>query len=104
MSHSSTILESVNIREQHLNRVKVFRALGDETRLSMVRLLRDAGGAMACATLVQACHTTRTAASYHYKELEGAGLIIRRRDGQGVTVVLNTKVLAREFAGLLRCL
>jgi DNA-binding transcriptional ArsR family regulator len=92
----------VKTLEHHLNRVKVFRALGDETRLSMVRLLRDAGGEMACAALVQACHTTRTAASYHYKELEGAGLITRRRDGQGVTVVLNAKALAREFAGLLR--
>jgi DNA-binding transcriptional ArsR family regulator len=87
-----------------LDKVKVFRALGDETRLTMVRMLRDAGGEMACSALVQACHTTRTAASYHYKELEQAGLISRRREGQAVTVVLNAKILVREFAGLLRCL
>ena len=87
-----------------LDKVKVFRALGDETRLAMVRKLRDAGGEMPCSALVQACQTTRTAASYHYKELEQAGLITRRREGQSVTVVLNAKVLAREFAALLRCL
>ena len=87
-----------------LDKVKVFRALGDETRLAMVRKLRDAGGEMPCSALVQACQTTRTAASYHYKELEQAGLITRRRQGQSVTVILNAKVLAREFAGLLRWL
>lgn len=63
-----------------LDKVKVFRALGDETRLAMVRNLRDAGGEMPCSSLVQACRTTRTAASYHYKELEQAGLITRRRE------------------------
>jgi DNA-binding transcriptional ArsR family regulator len=82
----------------------VFRALGDETRLAMVRMLRDAGGQMPCSKLVQACHTTRTAASYHYKELEQAGLITRRRAGQSVTVVLNAKALASELSGLLRSL
>ena len=87
-----------------LDKVKVFRALGDETRLAMVCKLRDAGGEMPCSALVQACQTTRTAASYHYKELEQAGLISRRREGQSVTVILNAKVLAREFAGLLRWL
>jgi ArsR family transcriptional regulator, lead/cadmium/zinc/bismuth-responsive transcriptional repressor len=89
-------------RQARLDQVKMFRALGDETRLAMVRKLRDAGGEMPCSALVQACHTTRTAASYHYKELEQAGLITRRREGQSVTVVLNTKILDREFAGLLR--
>lgn len=102
-SHSSSIIESVNPRRR-LDKVKVFRALGDETRLAMVRTLRDAGGKMACSRLVQACQTTPTAASYHYKELEQAGLITRQRGGQSVTVVLNAEVLAREFAGLLRCL
>jgi ArsR family transcriptional regulator, lead/cadmium/zinc/bismuth-responsive transcriptional repressor len=87
-----------------LDKVKLFRALGDETRLAMVRTLRDAGGEMPCSALVQACQTTRTAASYHYKELEQAGLITRRREGQSVTVILNAKVLAREVAGLLRWL
>lgn len=87
-----------------LDKVKVFRALGDETRLAMIKKLRDAGGEMPCSSLVQACQTTRTAASYHYKELEQAGLITRRRDGQSVTVILNANVLAREFAGLLRWL
>jgi ArsR family transcriptional regulator, lead/cadmium/zinc/bismuth-responsive transcriptional repressor len=85
-----------------LDKVKVFRALGDETRLAMIKKLRDAGGEMPCSALVHACQTTRTAASYHYKELEQAGLITRRREGQSVTVILNVKVLAREFAGLLR--
>jgi len=102
-SHNSTIIESVNA-PHGLDKVKVFRALGDETRLAMVRNLRDAGGEMPCSSLVQACRTTRTAASYHYKELEQAGLITRRREGQSVTVVLNVKVLVREFAALLRCL
>jgi len=87
-----------------LDKVRVFRALGDVTRLAMVRKLRDAGGEMPCSALVQACRTTRTAASYHYKELEQAGLITRRREGQSVTVALNAKILAREFAALLRSL
>jgi len=55
-----------------LDKVKVFRALGDETRLAMVRIF-GCGREMPCSSLVQACRTTRTAASYHYKELEQRG-------------------------------
>ena len=87
-----------------IDKVRVFRALGDETRLAMIRKLRDAGGEMPCSALVQACKTTRTAASYHYKELEQAGLITRRRDGQSVTVILNIKVIAGALETLLRTL
>jgi DNA-binding transcriptional ArsR family regulator len=101
LAYNSNIIEFVNPR---MDKVKVFRALGDETRLAMVKKLRDAGGEMPCSALVHACETTPTAATYHYKELEQAGLITRRREGQSVTVVLNLKGLAREFAALLRCL
>jgi len=96
---NSTIVELVKHR---IDKVKVFRALGDETRLAMVRKLRDAGGEMPCSALVQACQTTPTAATYHYKELEQAGLINRRREGQSVTVVLNMKVSERDLLALLK--
>lgn len=87
-----------------LDKVKVFRALGDETRIRMVRLLRDAGGEMACSALVDACGISRPASSYHYKELEGAGIIRRRREGQCVTVTLNKGLLEQECPGLLHSL
>jgi DNA-binding transcriptional ArsR family regulator len=99
--YNSTIIELLS---HCMDKVKVFRALGDETRLAMVRKLRDAGGEMPCSALVQACGTTPTAATYHYKELEQAGLITRRREGQSVTVVLNLKALARDLSALIRCL
>ncbi len=87
-----------------LDKVKLFRALGDETRLAMVRRLYEAGGSMACSALVEACSVSRPVSSYHYKELEGAGIIRRKREGQCVAIALNSELLERECPGLLESL
>jgi DNA-binding transcriptional ArsR family regulator len=88
-------------RAAQLDRVRVFRALGDATRLEIVRRLRDAGGAMACSALVSDCAISRPTSSYHYKELEQAGVIIREKRGQHVRVLLNRELLDRELPGLI---
>jgi DNA-binding transcriptional ArsR family regulator len=86
---------------RRLDQVRVFRALGDPTRLEIVRRLRDAGGAMGCSELVSECAISRPVSSYHYKELEQAGVVTRQRLGQHVRVVLNRELLDREMPGLI---
>lgn len=86
---------------RRLDQVRVFRALGDATRLEIVRRLRDAGGTMACSDLVTDCAISRPSSSYHYKELEEAGVITRQKLGQHVRVVLNRELLDRELPGLV---
>ncbi|HEX4212276.1 MAG TPA: helix-turn-helix domain-containing protein [Candidatus Dormibacteraeota bacterium] len=86
---------------RRLDRVRVFRALGDATRLEIVRRLRDAGGSMACSELVSDCAISRPSSSYHYKELEQAGVITREKLGQHVRVVLNRELLDLELPGLV---
>src|SRR5260370_19879678 len=87
-----------------MNKVKVFRALGDETRPAMLRKLRHAGGEMPCSALVHACGTTPTAATYHYKELEQAGPITRRRGSPSGTAFLTLNGPARAIPARIRCL
>jgi DNA-binding transcriptional ArsR family regulator len=70
----------------------VFFALGDETRLAVVRRL--AGGRPLSATALSADATmTRQAIAKHLRVLEGAGVVSHHRNGREVLYVLETAPL-----------
>ena len=75
----------------------VFFALGDETRLSVVRRLGS--GALTATALSDGAKVTRQAIVKHLRVLEGAGLATRRRRGREVLYALETRRLgeARAF-------
>lgn len=60
--------------------VRVYRALGEPTRLAIVRLLAQREE-MGCAELAGALNLTRPTLSYHTRILEESGLIDVRREG-----------------------
>lgn len=76
----------------------VFFALGDGTRLSVVRRL-GAGGALSATALSGGARVTRQAIVKHLRVLEGAGLVTRRRRGREVLYALEAGRLdeARAF-------
>jgi DNA-binding transcriptional ArsR family regulator len=76
----------------------VFFALGDHTRLSVVRKL-GAGGALSATALSDGASVTRQAIVKHLQVLEGAGLVSHEKRGREVLYALETHRLedARAF-------
>ena len=59
----------------------IFAALGDETRLRLVRRL-SSGGPLSIARLAQGSSVTRQAVTKHLRVLERAGLACGKRSGR----------------------
>jgi DNA-binding transcriptional ArsR family regulator len=76
----------------------VFFALGDGTRLSVVRRL-GASGSLSATALSEGAKVSRQAISKHLHVLEGAGLVTREKLGREVLYALRPNELeaARAF-------
>lgn len=76
----------------------VFFALGDGTRLSVVRKL-SAGGALSATALADGATVTRQAIVKHLHVLEGAGLVTHEKRGREVLYALEARRIdeARTF-------
>jgi DNA-binding transcriptional ArsR family regulator len=76
----------------------VFFALGDETRLALVRRLGT--GPLSATALSAHTPVTRQAVTKHLHVLEGAGLLTHRKRGREVLYALDGKRLAEARAFL----
>jgi DNA-binding transcriptional ArsR family regulator len=76
----------------------VFFALGDETRLSVLRKL-GAGAPLSATALSDDYQVTRQAIAKHLQVLEGAGLVSHEKHGREVLYALESRRLvdARVF-------
>jgi ArsR family transcriptional regulator len=75
---------------------RLFKALGDDTRLLILRQLRDQGEVCAC-DLVACCDVAQPTVSHHLKVLREAGLV--RGEKRGLWVYYR---IAREKVELAR--
>lgn len=97
----------MNIKQSISNdewRVKIFKALADENRLAIVRLLHEQHNQMAYATLVSQLDVGKSTASYHLKIMQEAGLVTIARQGQTKSVELNQIVFDGVLPGFLKTL
>lgn len=69
-----------------LHPVQLFKALSDETRLSIVMLLREAGELCVC-DLCSATAESQPKVSRHMALLRESGLVSDRREGNGFITV-----------------
>lgn len=67
---------------------RLFKALGDETRLAILRQLRERGEVCAC-DLVACCELAQPTVSHHLKVLRKAGLVKAEKRGLWVYYALN---------------
>lgn len=67
---------------------RLFHALSDETRLSIVAMLRD--GERCVCELQDALDAAQSRLSFHLKVLKDAGLVNDRKDGRWVYYSLNS--------------
>jgi ArsR family transcriptional regulator, arsenate/arsenite/antimonite-responsive transcriptional repressor len=72
----------------------LFRALGDETRLGILRQLREQGEVCVCDFLA-CCSLTQPTVSHHLKVLRDAGLVIGEKRGLWVHYRLNPEQMER---------
>lgn len=69
----------------------VFKALADETRLKIVKALKD--GELCGCKLLSYVNITQPTLSYHMKMLIDSGLVKGRRDGAWIRYSLNNEML-----------
>ena len=71
---------------------QIFKALGDPTRLQIVRMLAESGEVCVCK-IVDSLGLNQSAVSHHMGKLKQAGLLYSRREGQWIHYSLNIEVL-----------
>jgi ArsR family transcriptional regulator len=76
-----------------LDVVKTFHALSDETRLEIIRLLRN--GEKCVCDLTEALDAAQSRLSFHLKTLKDAGIVTDRKAGRWVYYTLNADTFAR---------
>jgi len=75
--------------------LKVFKALSDETRLRILKLLE--GGERCVCDIVAALGTSQPRASFHLAALKDAGLIRDRKEGRWTHYSINDSDIFRRF-------
>lgn len=70
--------------------LRLFRALGDETRLRLIDRLRE--GEQCVCDLTDDLETGQSRLSFHLKTLKDAGVVTDRRDGRWVYYALRPEV------------
>jgi ArsR family transcriptional regulator, arsenate/arsenite/antimonite-responsive transcriptional repressor len=71
---------------------RLFRALGDETRLAILKQLRAQGEVCACDFLA-CCEVAQPTVSHHLKVLREVGLVDTEKRGLWVFYTLNRRLL-----------
>jgi ArsR family transcriptional regulator len=72
--------------------LRLFRALGDETRLRLLGQLH--GGEQCVCDLTDELEASQSRLSFHLKTLKDAGLVIDRREGRWVYYTINPEAFA----------
>ena len=89
---------------------KIFKALGDPTRLAIFKLVRDCGNPDGCSEeeasdslsqIAERFHLSLSTVSHHVKELRNSGIITCEKRGQRLYCWVDAEVLREleQFAG-----
>ncbi len=71
---------------------RIAKALADGQRLRILEAIAETGE-LSCAVLCERLPIAQATISHHLKELTGAGLLTRRREGQFAIFTLQREVL-----------
>ncbi|MFD2371181.1 ArsR/SmtB family transcription factor [Brevibacillus sp. GCM10020057] len=82
-------------------RIKIFKALADETRLEIIRTLYANGKEMNCGEVGQLCEISKSNTSYHFRTLREAKLIQVRKEAQTKYMKLNLETFDTYLPGFL---
>lgn len=74
---------------------KIFKALSDETRLKVIKLLEK--GELCVCEIVEALNMIQPKVSFHLSVLKDAGLVKMRREGKWIIYSLDDADLFKRF-------
>jgi len=80
-------------------RARVFKALSDPTRLRIVEMLGDRE-TMCGSEIAEKLGISLALLCHHWRTLEHAGLITKKKAGQTASISLNQQLLADCFKGV----
>jgi DNA-binding transcriptional ArsR family regulator len=81
-------------------RAKVFKALSDPTRLRMVEMLSNCE--QMCGTeIAENLGISLALLCHHWKTLEHAGLVVKKKEGQTASISLNRQLLSDCFRDVI---
>jgi ArsR family transcriptional regulator, arsenate/arsenite/antimonite-responsive transcriptional repressor len=72
--------------------LRLFRALGDETRMRLLEQLR--AGEQCVCDLTDELEASQSRLSFHLKTLKDAGLVTDRREGRWIYYAINPEAFA----------
>ncbi|MCH4163662.1 MAG: metalloregulator ArsR/SmtB family transcription factor [Lentilactobacillus diolivorans] len=82
-------------------RVQILKALADEVRLKIVKMLYAENKEMSCGEIGEKLDINKSTVSYHFKTLREAGLTTTRKVGLNKFVSLNQDIFERFLPGFL---
>ncbi|HWP42308.1 MAG TPA: metalloregulator ArsR/SmtB family transcription factor [Blastocatellia bacterium] len=83
-----------------IERAKVFKALSDPTRLRMVEMLAESGE-MSGSEIAEKLGISLALLCHHWRTLEHAGLITKKKEGQTASISLNRELLSDCFKDMI---
>lgn len=83
------------------HRVKIFKALADDTRLDIVRALYACKKEMNCGEVGNIRDTTKSNTSYHLRTLKEAKLIKVRKEAQAKYMSIDLETFQTYLPGFL---
>ena len=87
----------MNVDPSHLEAAKIFKALGEPNRLSIVKLL-DQHYELCCADIGERLEFKGSTLSHHLKQLAESGVIrMSRKEGTFHYYQLNQDVMSRHY-------
>lgn len=81
--------------------VSIFKAFAAEPRLEIIRMLRDVPEELSCGEISEGMNIAKSTASYHFRILREADLIITRKDIRTIYVKLRSDVFKKYLPGFL---
>ncbi|BCG59408.1 ArsR/SmtB family transcription factor [Paenibacillus sp. URB8-2] len=82
-------------------RVRIFKALADHTRLQIIRTLKGSRTELNCGEVGERCEASKSNASYHFRTLREAGLILVRKEAQTKYIQLHQATFDTYLPGFL---
>ena len=81
-------------------RAKVFKALSDPTRLRIVEMLSN-GEELCGSEIADNLGISMALLCHHWKTLEHAGLVSKKKEGQSTSVSLNRQLISDCFSDVI---
>lgn len=89
-----------NQREDEI-RSKMFQALSEPIRIEILRFLKKKDSEVTCGEIGNNVNLTKSAASYHFKNLREAGLTFTRKESREKYVSINYEMFEQYLPNFL---